>query len=277
MYPALFIGPLTVSTWRLTVLLAVILTWVLLLRRTGRLGYNGRDIFYWVLSGLVVGFVGGQTFNVLIPYLAGGQDAETREVLSSGMTVIGSIVLCIVYSLLYLKYFLKLDPWPVLDAVAFSLPLPLFFGRIGCLLNGCCYGRLSPDWARGTPLSLFTLRKDAFAQNTFADIHMPNVPGNALLWNFPMMDAANALFILVLAESLFRNRERWRLGNGAVFSITVTMYAFSRFFLEFFREDKPVSWAPLNPWQVALAALFIVFLVVTLGRVRTFDKNPSGR
>ena len=90
MYPALFIGPFTVSTWRLVVLAAVIFTWMLLLKRMERLGYPTRDIFYWVLSGLFVGFVGAQAFNGLIPYLM-GSGTEAEEGLASGMTVTGAI------------------------------------------------------------------------------------------------------------------------------------------------------------------------------------------
>lgn len=258
-------------------MLAVISTWVLLLRRAGRLGYDTRDIFYWVASGLVVGFVGGQLFNVLIPYFS-GPGTQSREVLTSGMTVVGSIVLCIAYSFLYLKYFLKLPVWPVMDAVAFTLPLPLFFGRIGCVLNGCCFGRVSPDWARSGLLSLFTIRKDSYAPNTFAHEQLANVPGSTMLWNFPMMEAVNALLILILAEVLYRNRERWRIGSGAVFCITVSAYAFSRFFLEFFRDELLLSWAPLNPWQFGIFVLFLVFLALSVRRFRASDvrRPPAG-
>jgi phosphatidylglycerol:prolipoprotein diacylglycerol transferase len=49
-----------------------------------------------------------------------------------------------------------------LDLVALSIPIPWIFAKIGCLLNGCCYGKASslpwaitfPETARGAPAGI---------------------------------------------------------------------------------------------------------------------------
>jgi phosphatidylglycerol:prolipoprotein diacylglycerol transferase len=50
--------------------------------------------------------------------------------------LIGASLGCILYSLLK-----KLPLWKLADTLAPSIALGYVFGRIGCLFNGCCYGR----------------------------------------------------------------------------------------------------------------------------------------
>src|SRR3954468_23356216 len=50
--------------------------------------------------------------------------------------LLGASLACILYTRLK-----KLNLWKVADIVAPSIALGYVFGRIGCFLNGCCYGR----------------------------------------------------------------------------------------------------------------------------------------
>jgi phosphatidylglycerol:prolipoprotein diacylglycerol transferase len=46
---------------------------------------------------------------------------------------------------IYIKYHhLKVGRWA--DILAPTAMTTLFFGRIGCFLNGCCYGSPAPKW-----------------------------------------------------------------------------------------------------------------------------------
>ena len=71
----------------------------------------------------------------------------------------------------------------------------------------------------------------------------------------------NALVALVVAETLYRNRERWKLYPGIVFAATGAFYAAGRFPLEFLRKEEGAADVLLNPWQLAVAVLFVVFFV----------------
>ena len=50
--------------------------------------------------------------------------------------LIGASLACIIYSA-----WKKLPLWRLADILAPSIALGYVFGRFGCLMNGCCYGR----------------------------------------------------------------------------------------------------------------------------------------
>ena len=57
--------------------------------------------------------------------------------------LIGSSLAYILYARLK-----KFPLWKGADVLAPSIALGYFFGRIGCLMNGCCYGRVCDlPWA----------------------------------------------------------------------------------------------------------------------------------
>jgi len=56
----------------------------------------------------------------------------------TGRSVLGGL-LGLIAGLLIAKYWLKFDR-PVLDNMAYALPIGFVITRFGCLLGGCCYG-----------------------------------------------------------------------------------------------------------------------------------------
>ncbi len=274
MYPHIHIIGIELSTWRLTALAGILLCWALFLPRAKRLGYPLGLVVLLVVLALPAGMVGGNLFNRLIPW-AFGLPGVYRE---SGITVIGSIVFVLVFGLLYARFVLKADPMPLLDAVAFTLPLSILIGRLGCLLSGCCFGRIASPSLGDSLLSLFTLPVDLYAADSQAGQALAGVARGTLLWNLPLFLMLNALFVLITAEMLYRNRERWRLVPGTVMAATAAQYAGGRFLMEFLRRDDLVGGTRYNPWQLAVLALFVVslvWLVVCLARRRT-DQRHAG-
>jgi len=57
-----------------------------------------------------------------------------------GLELLGGVILAITIIFFYLLYH-KLPIRHYLDILAIALMLALIFGRIGCLLNGCCFGK----------------------------------------------------------------------------------------------------------------------------------------
>jgi len=257
MHPHIHIGGLELSSWRIVVLAGVMLCWALFLPRAKRLGYSRSSILFLLVLALPVGTIGGHLVNTLIPALFGLGWATPV----SGLTVIGSIVSVLGFGLLYIKYVIKADAMPLLDAVAFTFPLSIMIGRAGCLLSGCCYGKLASEPARNSLLSVFMIRVDLYAPTSQAWQVLRDWPGGSLIWNLPLMLMMNALFVLITVETLYRNRERWRLYPGTVMAAACTQYAGGRFFMEFLRRDDLAVGTLFNPWQLAILALFFVSLI----------------
>lgn len=275
MHPHIHIGGLELSSWRIVVLSGVMLCWALFLPRAKRLGYSRSSILFLLVLALPVGTIGGHLVNALIPVLFGLGWATP----ASGLTVIGSIVSVLGFGLLYIKYVIKTDAMPLLDAVAFTFPLSIMIGRAGCLLSGCCYGKLASEPARGSLLSVFTIPSDLYAPTSQAWQVLRDCPRGSLVWNLPLMLMLNALFVLITVETLYRNRERWRLYPGTVMAAACTQYAGGRFFMEFLRKDALSVGTLFNPWQLAIFALFcvsLIWLCVSLvRRSRTLSRSSE--
>jgi len=258
MFPFIHIGGLDISTWRVVVVTGVVLCWIIFLMRARKLGYSFYTVFPWLLFGLPVGTLGAHFFGKLIPALAGADNAAYSL---TGLTVIGSIFCCLLFSFFYIKYIMKMPPMQVLDASAFAFPLSIFIGRMGCLLNGCCYGKIAPDWVKPSLLSLVTIPVGLYVEPSSAWRDYLGVPHDRLAWNLPLLLMINVFFVLIVTETMYRNRIKWDLYPGTVFAATSTLYAGGRFFIEFMRKEDVVDNALFNPWQLALLVLFFASLL----------------
>ena len=93
------------------------------------------------LYSLMGGVVGARLFFV-IHYLDKFTEhpLEVFYIWQGGLELLGGVVLAVAVILLYLIYH-KLPIRRHLDILAVGLMLALVFGRFGCFLNGCCYGK----------------------------------------------------------------------------------------------------------------------------------------
>ena len=56
-----------------------------------------------------------------------------------GLTIHGAVIGSILVGIWY-SHWKKVSFWKLADTIAPSLALGQFIGRLGCFLNGCCYG-----------------------------------------------------------------------------------------------------------------------------------------
>jgi phosphatidylglycerol:prolipoprotein diacylglycerol transferase len=105
--------------------------------------------------------------------------------------------------------------WKLADILAPSVALGSVFGRIGCLLNGCCFGRACDlPWAIRFPL----------------DHHTGGHPVHPT----QVYDAALNLLLYLGLAWVFRARRKF---DGQIFAIYLMCYAVTRSTVEFFRGD----------------------------------------
>lgn len=133
---------------------------------------------------------------------------------------------------------LRVPRTPALYAVAPALPLFHAIARIGCIMEGCCYGI---PWS----FSLFGFTLD----------------------RFPVREAEMAGLLLVfslLQWKIKEHRMAWYL----------LLYAILRFFLEYFRGDDRgvlLPFLPLSPSQQIAAVVFAAALGFLLLKGRSRD------
>jgi len=116
--------------------------------RARRMGEDHRavaSIGLWALVGGVLGarlaFVIERWDERFAPLRAQGRGllGDILNITSGGLIYYGGVALATAVILLYLRW-RRLPVRRYLDIIAPSLMIGLAFGRMGCLLNGCCYG-----------------------------------------------------------------------------------------------------------------------------------------
>jgi phosphatidylglycerol:prolipoprotein diacylglycerol transferase len=99
-------------------------------------------VIFLALLIYILGWMGGRIGHYLLynPRKIIEQPLELLRFWKGGLAAYGGIVFGFLSSIFLLRLF-KLPFWSTLDLVAPSLAIGNAIGRIGCFLNGCCYGK----------------------------------------------------------------------------------------------------------------------------------------
>jgi phosphatidylglycerol:prolipoprotein diacylglycerol transferase len=260
MHPVLFnIGPLPVRAYGAAILVGYLLglryTVAAARRRMAARGAADAHpitpdaVLDMALVGLVCGVVGARlVFVALYPQLFRSDWTDVFRLWTGGLSFIGAPVFGFGYAWWYCRR-RKLPFLAAADMAAPAFALGYVFGRIGCLLNGCCYGRACDvPWAMQFPLE--------GAPGVFTAPSHPTQIYSAL--------ASLAIF------GILDRRLRGPHAEGEVFITYGLLYALYRFINEWFRRGATanVVFAGLTEGQIA-AALAVPVLAVWLYRRRS--------
>ncbi len=120
--------------------------------------------------------------------------------------------------------------WKAADMAGFAVPLGLAFGRMGCLLAGCCFGRVtSLPWGLRFPAGGAASEAEWKAHT----LKSMNLPSHSL-HPTQVYESAACLAIAALCLWVVHPRKRY---DGQVFFTFVALYAAARYVIEFFRDD----------------------------------------
>ena len=159
MHPELFEIPfihLTVRSFGLMMVIGFLLGFFLLRKLGRKISSNPQLITNLALYCLIAGVVGARVFYV-IHHFEKLQNPWTSmfAVWQGGLEFYGGVIFAIPVIVLYSRHH-KLPIRPYLDIVAIALMLGLSFGRMGCFLNGCCFGKPTElPWAIRFPYDSF--------------------------------------------------------------------------------------------------------------------------
>lgn len=112
------------------------------------------------LYSLIAGVVGARLFYVIHYFdQFQGRLLSVFSIWKGGLELLGGVISAIAVIGFYCRYH-KLPVRRYLDILAIGLMLALAFGRIGCFLNGCCFGKPTDlPWAVRFPY-------DSYAYNS---------------------------------------------------------------------------------------------------------------
>lgn len=208
------------------------------IRRGGLVGIDKDAIWDVCLWVLVAGVGGARLFYIAEYHERVFADCKTRgdylfaliNLREGGLVLYGGIILALSAFILFC-YRRKLSPLLMTDVIMPSFFIGLAFGRLGCFMNGCCYGdACSLPWAVSFPLG--SVPDMALIGHGYLDY---GDPSTLALQPTQLYSSFNALLLAGLTHFYFYRRHR----DGAVLALALLTYPVTRFLIEFLRGDEP--------------------------------------
>jgi phosphatidylglycerol:prolipoprotein diacylglycerol transferase len=263
MHPILFhLGPVPVYSFGLFVTLGFIAGIALAYRLAKRDGLPAEgivDASVWILLGSIAG---ARLFFVLLNWTTfNGHWIEALSTWRGGMTFHGGLVGGVLTGAVY-AWRKRLPFWALADAVAPGLALGYAVGRIGCLLNGCCYGGpTNLPWAM------------VFRDTDHGGFTPPSHPVQiyASLINLGICGLLIAIY-------------RRRVVTGQVLVSYLVLYSLYRFGVEFLRKGFTAQEMAFGLTQAQVASLAVaaagtaalIVMLRTARARRTGRPGPAG-
>lgn len=235
MYPIILkIGPLTIYSFGLALALAFFAGILIGRYEIKRRGFPPDIVYDLALWALVGGIIGSRLF-----YVIGHWNYYSNNLMQAVMIQSGGLVWYggLVGGALAIFLFLRTKKLPIAtfaDIIAPSLAMGAAIGRVGCLLNGCCYGK---------PTSL------PWAINLLGVERHPSQ-----IYEFFMN--------LIIFGIVWGMRDRLSK-PGMLFWLYLSGYSLGRFSVEFVRVTVP-AWLGFSASQLISVVLFVASVTIML-------------
>ncbi len=227
------IGPLYVYSYGLMVAIGFAVSTLLAYKHAGDFGINKEKIIDLGIVMLAGGIIGARIVYVALNFQYYMKNPlEIFNLTKGGLVWYGAFIFGMIASAWFVKKN-KINFWTAADLYAPYIALAQAFGRIGCFLNGCCYGSVAP--------SGFIL-----------DVIFPEES----VLRYPTQIFSAIALLLIFA--ILRIWQKKRHFNGEIFLGYGLLYSMKRFGVEFFRGDYPKILYGLTISQLISAVMFIV-------------------
>ncbi len=227
LYPILFeIGDYKVMSYHVCMVLAITVG-LLLFKRDSEQNPHTVGI---VFAGLLGGALGAKLAMLIVYFKELQAFGDFSSLLLSGKSIVGGLIGGFLGVLVYKKLFkikVRLG-----NRMVVPILVAMAIGRVGCLLNGCCYGKV-----------------------THFPVAMKLGDGQ---YRHPTQ-IYEIIFDLSLAWYLNKQHHKMPpLAPGKLYQIFISAYLLFRFFLEFIRDEKVMGYH-LTYFQV-ICLLGIIFV-----------------
>jgi|TARA_B100000676_G_scaffold88221_1_gene87984 phosphatidylglycerol:prolipoprotein diacylglycerol transferase len=197
-------------------------------RRGMRIGLNAEDISNLMIWMFIGGVVGGKALFLINHWEEFQNSKNSMQMLRSGWVFHGSLIGACIGIWIFIRR-KGMPLWATFDALAPSFALGHAIGRIGCFMNGCCFGKTCElPWAVQFPAGTMP-----HSHHLSIEIIEPTAKLSAFVHPSQMYEfILNIMFYAFLAW-LFRRRKF----DGQIFAAYLLGYAVIRFGIEFARAD----------------------------------------
>ena len=233
---ALTIGSFSIRWYGVMVVIAIAFLIIWSAHFTRKAGYSSDFVYGAALWALPFGIIGAKVVHVVdsLSYYV----TRPSEMLNpAGLAIFGAILGGVLGLYIYCR--VKRTPFaPLADVIAPGIILAQAIGRIGCTINGCCYGVSS-----SLPWAVTWTHPNSYAPLGIA-VHPTQI--YELLWD---------LVVFVILWWLLRGRLKQ---PGSLFAAYLALYSLGSFLIRFLRGDVSNFAGMFNEGQIISLIVFVV-------------------
>ncbi len=221
------LGPFTIFSYGLMLLAAFTVSSILASLQAKRQNLNPDIIFNLAFIAFISGIIGARSLYIIenISYYI-KNPIEIIMLQHGGLSWFGGLALGVTSGVMYLKK-QNLPIYKTFDLIAPFVVLAQAIGRFGCLLNGCCFGKISKFGIYFAVHKLFLIPTQLYS--------------------------SLALILIFVILRFFQERPH---KEGEIFFIYLILYSLKRFFIEFWRADNEIIFLRLTLFQIISIAIF---------------------
>ena len=261
MHPDLLkLGPITIKSWGVMLAISVLIATFISLKRAKRFGVKPDTVYDMVFLVVISSILGsrlwyvvfhldefrGHWFDTINPFHGPGGFGI------AGLSMMGGIVLAVVTIALY-SIIKKLRFVRIADVIAPTFLLGAGITRIGCFLNGCCYGRPT----NGVLSVVFPDGAAGYFWKNFVAQHPDTVMTGLIPTQLIASLLGFTLFFLVLWL------ERWRFFDGYTSWLVLFLYSVDRFAVDQFRSyEAEQILGYVGPFMITVNEIILFLLIV---------------
>jgi phosphatidylglycerol:prolipoprotein diacylglycerol transferase len=224
---------------------------------------------------LLCGLLGGRIFYYALNWQEQYRNESLLEffkIWKGGLVFYGGALGGLLGGLVYL-WRKRLPLADCLDVAAVGAPIGMAFGRLGCFLNGCCFGGPSgPDYVFGV---VFPRGSPAWESQLAAGWLSSRASPALAVHPVQLYQAVHDLLLFGLLYAYLRRPEAIR---GAGMPLLIFLYGVGRFQLEFLRGDQiPTATTGLTVGQNVSIGLVVLSGAALGALLRRASREPVAR
>jgi phosphatidylglycerol:prolipoprotein diacylglycerol transferase len=250
--PVIFrIGPLAVGWYGMMVALAVVtvVSWIVWENSKSH-KFSFDSLYMAAIIGIVSGIVFSKLLHVIDQWQYYWQN-PSRIISGEGLTIWGAVLGATIGVWLYSKIGKHFKFGVFGDMIAPGIILSQAIGRIGCTLNGCCYGLESDAWCS----IIYT------DPHSYGPIGIPVLPTQVFEIGYDLLVFAILVFL----------RKKLK-PDGALFTVYFALYGAWRFGIEFLRQGTPFLF---GMHQAQLIGLIVMLITISIIIFKVRWKKPG--